>query len=141
MRPILAVTAGLLVTALVAAGVTLAILRVQSRTNNQQVNLRNGVTITEDSAIIAAATKARPAVVSIVTQHQPSLVRGSGYLATSDGYLVTNINVIAGASGLTVLIPADSTAHDSSLVDLDCHTGVAAIKVHTLGGLPPLGVA
>src|SRR3989441_11228385 len=107
MRPTLAVTAGLLVTALVAAGVTLAILRVQSRTNNQQVNLRNGVTITEDSAIIAAATKARPAVVSIVTQHQPSLVRGSGYPATSDGYIVTNIHLIAGASGLTVLLPAD----------------------------------
>src|SRR2546428_5496893 len=141
MRPILAVTAGLLVTALVAAGVTLAILRVQSRTNNQQVNLRNGVTITEDSAIIAAATKARPAVVSIVTQHQPSLVRGSGYLATSDGYIVTNINVIAGASGLTVLIPADSTAHDARLVDYDCQTGVAVIKIDKVGGLPTLGFA
>src|SRR5437879_761192 len=141
MRPILAVTAGLLVTALVAAGVTLAILRVQSRTNTQQVNLRNGVTITEDSAIIAAATKARPAVVSIVTQHQPSLVRGSGYLATSDGYIVTNINVIAGASGLTVLIPGDSKAHDARLVDYDCQTGVAVIKIDKVGGLPTLGFA
>ena len=102
MRPILAVTAGLLVTALVAAGVTLAILRVESRTNTQQVNLRNGVTLTEDSAIIAAATKARPAVVSIVTQHLPNLVRGSGYLATSDGFIVTNTNVIAAGLGAFV---------------------------------------
>src|SRR5438477_6095075 len=141
MRPILAVTAGLLVTALVAAGVTLAILRYQSRTNTQQVNLRNGVTITEDSAVIAAATKARPAVVSIVTQHQPSLVRGSGYLATSDGYIVTNISVIAGASGLTVLIPGDSKAHDARLVDYDCQTGVAVIKIDKVGGLPTLGLA
>src|SRR5438309_9644376 len=138
MRPILTVPAGLLVTALVAAGVTLAILRVQSRTNTQQVNLRNGVTITEDSAIIAAATKARPAVVSIVTQHQPSLVRGSGYLATSDGYIVTNINVIAGSSGLTVLIPGDSKAHDARLVDCDCHTVVAVIKIDNVIGLPRL---
>ena len=107
MRPILAVTAGLLVAALVAAGVTLAILSLQARTNTQQVNLRNGVTISEDSAIITAAGKAKPAVVSIVTQHQPSLVRGSGYLATTDGYIVTNINVIAGSSGLTVLIPGE----------------------------------
>src|SRR6266550_2274555 len=82
MRPILAVTAGLLMAALVAAGVTLAILGLQARTNTQQVNLRNGVTISEDSAIITAAGKARPAVVSIVTQHQPSLVRGSGGLPT-----------------------------------------------------------
>ena len=55
MRPILAITAGLLVTAIVAAGVTLAVLRFQARTNTQQVNLRNGVTITEDSAKIGRA--------------------------------------------------------------------------------------
>src|SRR2546430_10098661 len=141
MRPILAVTAGLLVTALVAAGVTLAILRVESRTNTQQVNLRNGVTLTEHSATIAAATKARPAVVSIVTQHQPNLVRGSGYLATSDGFIVTNINVIAGASGMTVLIPGDSKSHDARLVDYDCQTGVAVIKIDKVSGLPTLGFA
>src|SRR5437764_791345 len=77
----------------------------------------------------------------IVTQHQPSLVRGSGYLATSDGYIVTNINVIAGASGLTVLIPGDSKAHDARLVDYDCQTGVAVIKIDKVGGLPTLGFA
>ena len=141
MRPILAVTAGLLMAALVAAGVTLAILGLQARTNTQQVNLRNGVTISEDSAIITAAGKARPAVVSIVTQHQPSLVRGSGYLATTDGYIVTNINVIAGSSGLTVLIPGDSKAHDARLVDYDCQTGVAVIKIDKVSGLPTLGFA
>src|SRR5256714_8811531 len=141
MRPILAVTAGLLMAALVAAGVTLAILGLQARTNTQQVNLRNGVTISEDSAIITAAGKARPAVVSIVTQHQPSLVRGSGYLATPDGFIVTNINVIAGSSGLTVLIPGDSKAHDARLVDYDCQTGVAVIKVDKVSGLPTLGFA
>src|SRR6059058_2364273 len=141
MRPILAVTAGLLVAALVAAGVTLAILSLQARTNTQQVNLRNGVTISEDSAIITAAGKAKPAVVSIVTQHQPSLVRGSGYLATTDGYIVTNINVIAGASGMTVLIPGDSKPHDARLVDYDCQTGVAVIKIDKVNGLPTLAFA
>src|SRR5437016_12874934 len=141
MRPILAVTAGLLVAALVAAGVTLAILSLQARTNTQQVNLRNGVTISEDSAIITAAGKAKPAVVSIVTQRQPTIVDGSGYLATSDGYIVTNINVIAGSSGLTVLIPGDSKAHDARLVDYDCQTGVAVIKIDKVSGLPTLGFA
>jgi hypothetical protein len=85
MRPFLAITAGLLVTAIVAAGVTLAILRLESRTNPQQVNLQPGITLTQDSAIVQAAAKARPAVVSVVTQHQPTVVRGSGYLATTDG--------------------------------------------------------
>jgi len=57
------VAAALLVTALVAAGVTLGILQLQSRTNPQQVNLRSGVTIAEDSAVVQAAARARPAVV------------------------------------------------------------------------------
>src|SRR5437762_3143558 len=128
MRPLLAITAGLLVTAIVAAGVTLAILRIESRTNPQQVNLQPGITLTEDSAIVQAAAKARPAVVSVVTQQQPAVVRGSGYLATSDGYIVTNINVIAGANGMTVLIPGDATARDARLVDYDCQTDVAVIQ-------------
>jgi len=141
MRPLLAILAGLLVTALVAAGVTLAVLRTQSRTNPQQVNLQTGVTITENSAIVAAATKARPAVVSIVTQHAPVIVRGSGYFATSDGFIVTNIKVVAGANGMTVLIPSDSKPHDARLVDYDCQTGVAVIKVDKVSGLPTLGFA
>ena len=127
MRTIAAVAAGLVVTILVATSVTLAVLQYQARTNNQQVNLRNGVTLSQDSAIVQAAAKARPAVVSIVTQRQPTIVDGSGYLATSDGYIVTNINVIAGASGMTVLVPGDAKPHDARLVDYDCQTGVAVI--------------
>jgi S1-C subfamily serine protease len=141
MRPILAVVAGLLVTILVSVGVTLAVLRLQSRTNTQEVNLRPGVTLTQDSAIVQAAAKGRPAVVSIVTQHQPAVVRGSGYLATSDGYIVTSIDVIAGANGMTVLIPGDSTTHDARLVDYDCQTGVAVVKIDKVNGLPTLAFA
>ena len=141
MRLALAAVAGLLVTALVAAGVTLAVLRTQSRTNNQQVNLQPGITISEDSAIVAAATKARPAVVSVVTQHTPTIVTGSGYLATTDGFIVTNIAVVAGANGMTVLIPGDSKTHDARLVDYDCQTGVAVIKIDGVGNLPTLGFA
>jgi len=135
------VAAGLLVTALVAAGVTLAVLQVQSRTNPQQVNLRSGVTLTEDSAIVQAAARARPAVVSVVTQQQPAVSRGSGYLATSDGYIVTNIGVIAGAGGMTVLVPGDSKAHEARLVDYDCQTGVAVVKIDKVSGLPTLSFA
>src|SRR5437879_10863788 len=141
MRTIAAVAAGLVVTILVATSVTLAVLQYQARTNNQQVNLRNGVRPSQDSAIVQAAAKARPAVVSIVTQRQPTIVDGSGYLATSDGYIVTNINVIAGASGMTVLVPGDAKPHDARLVDYDCQTGVAVIKVDQVSGLPTLAFA
>ena len=135
------VAAGLLVTALVAAGVALAVLQLQSRTNTQQVDLRSRVTIIEDSAIVNAAAKARPAVVSVVTQQQPTLSRGSGYLATTDGYIVTNIDVIAGSGAMTVLVPGDASVHDARLVDYDCETGVAVIKIDKVSGLPTLAFA
>jgi putative serine protease PepD len=141
VRSLFLVAAGLLLTAFVAAGVTLAVLQFQSRTNTQQVNLRSGVTISEDSAIVQAAAKAQPAVVSVVTQQQPSLSRGSGYLATSDGYIVTNIDVIAGAGAMTVLVPGDPAPHDARLVDYDCQTGVAVIKIDKVSGLPTLAFA
>src|ERR1700716_2728572 len=116
-------------TVLVAAGVTLAVLQFQSRTNTQQVNLRSGVTISEDSAIVDVAKKARPAVVSVVTQQQPALARGSGYLATTDGYIVTSIAVVAGSGAMTVLVPGDAKGHAARLIDYDCQTGVAVIKI------------
>jgi putative serine protease PepD len=141
MRPIVAVAAGLLLTALVATSVTLVVLRFQSRTNPQEVNLRSGETLTQDSAIVQAAAKARPAVVSVVTQHQPAIVRGSGYLATSDGFIVTSINAVAGATGMTVLVPGDSKPHDARLVDYDCQTGVAVVKIDQVSGLPTLAFA
>ena len=141
MRPVLAIAAGLLLTALVATGVTLAVLQFQSRTNPQQVNLQPGVTISENSAIVQAAAKAMPAVVSVVTQETPQVIRGSGYLATSDGYIVTNVNVISGASTMTVLIPGDTSLHAARLVDYDCQTGVAVIKIDKVSGLPTLAFA
>ncbi|MGH7765431.1 MAG: S1C family serine protease, partial [Candidatus Dormibacteraceae bacterium] len=141
MRPIIVIAAGLVVTVLVATAVTLTVLQLESRTNAQQVNLRSGVTITEDSAIVQAAAKARPAVVSVITQQPPAAVHGSGYLATSDGFIVTNIGVISGASKMTVLVPGDATAHDARLIDYDCDTGVAVIKIDKVSGLPTLAFA
>ena len=137
----MAVAAALVLTVLVATGVTLAVLRLQSRTNPQVVNLRSGETLIEDSAIVQAATKARPAVVSVVTQHQPTIVGGSGYLATTDGFIVTSINAVAGATGMTVLVPNDSRTHDARLVDYDCQTGVAVVKIDQVSGLPTLAFA
>jgi putative serine protease PepD len=133
--------ASILVTALVAAGVTLGILKLQSRTNPQQVNLRSGVTISEESAVIQVAARAKPAVVSVVTQDQPRIARGSGYLVTSDGYIVTAANVIAGAGKMTVLLSGDANPHTARLVDYDCQTGVAVLKIDQVSGLPTLASA
>jgi len=127
-----------LLAATVAGGVTLAILKLQARTNPQSVDIRSGVTIFEDSAIVQAATRAKPAVVSIVTAQQPDLLAGSGYLVTSDGYIVTSIRVLARATSMTVLVPGDARLHDARLIDYDCDTAVAVVKIDQVSGLPTL---
>jgi putative serine protease PepD len=128
----------ILLAATVATGVTLTILKLQSRTNPQSVDIRSGVTVSEDSAIVQAAANAKPAVVSIVTAQQPLVKAGSGYLITSDGYIVTNVDVISGSSSLVVLVSGDAKPHDARLVDYDCQTAVAVLKIDQVSGLPTL---
>src|SRR5437667_367989 len=120
MRTIAAVAAGLVVTILVATSVTLAVLQYQARTNNQQVNLRNGVTLSQDSAIVQAAAKARPAVVSIVTQRQPAIVDGSGYLARIDGGTSGGplLNVGSQVVGIAMESPAATAGFGLNVADI-----------------------
>jgi serine protease Do len=97
------------------------------------------VHLTEDSAILQVATKAGPAVATIITSDAPTGPRlGSGFLTTSDGYIVTNAHVVANANGLTVLFSGDSARHDARLVDSDCLTDVAVLKVDGVSNLPTL---
>jgi putative serine protease PepD len=121
----------------VAAGVTLGILHQQARTNQQSVDLGSRVTISEDTATANVAVKAHPAVVAIVTSDSAA-PRGSGFLVTSDGYIVTNLEVAANAKGLSALIPDDSHRHDARLVDFDCQSGIAVLKVDNVSNLPTL---
>jgi len=136
-RPIFSAIGVILLASVVATGVTLGVLRYENRTNPQSVDVR-GVTISEDSAIVQAAARAKPAVVSVVTAQEPQLQAGSGYLVTSDGYIVTNIDVISGASNLTVLVTGDPRLHAARLVDYDCETAVAVLKIDQVSGLPTL---
>ncbi len=137
-RPIFSAIAVVLLASVVAAGVTLGVLRLQSRTNPQSVDIRSGVTISEDSAIVQAAARAKPAVVSVVTAQEPQLEAGSGYFVTSDGYIVTNVNVIAGAGSISVLVSGDGKLHQARLVDYDCETAVVVLKIDQVSGLPTL---
>jgi S1-C subfamily serine protease len=126
-----------IVSGAVATAVTLAIFRQQARTNPQELHLGSNVTIAEESVTRQVADRALPAVVSVVT-HDRGTTYGSGFLVTSDGYLVTNTAVVANATSLSVILSGDSKRHDARLVDYDCRSGFAVLKVDQVSGLPTL---
>ena len=128
-----------LVSGTVAAAVTLAVLRSQARTNPQTVDLGSHVTITEENVAVQVAAKAVPAVVSVMTQESGQTATfGSGFLLTSDGYIATNGHVVANARTLTILFDRDSRKRDARVVDYDCQTGLAILKVDGVSGAPTL---
>lgn len=126
-----------IVSGVVAAGVTLGVLRFQARTNPQELNLGSRITLTEDSAAQQVATRALPAVVSVITDENGRSF-GSGFLVTSDGFIVTNVPVVANSGTLTVVIANNLRRRDARIVDFDCETGMAVLKVDQVSGLPTL---
>lgn len=53
---------------------------------------------------------------------------GSGIIATSDGYIITNAHVVDGASALKVVL-SDGTTYDATLVGSDTATDLALLKI------------
>lgn len=108
------------------------------------------VSIQEDSAVIDAVQKVRPAVVTVVSDLPlqrdargriiESASAGSGVIIDPRGYIVTNEHVVRGAREVTVILasgeerPASILGHDAPFTD------VAVLKIQE-GGLTAVEVA
>ena len=57
---------------------------------------------------------------------------GSGIIATSDGYIITNAHVVSGADAIKV-ITSDGTTYEAELIGSDEVTDLAVIKVNATG--------
>ncbi len=107
-----------------------------------QPPVQTQVTLTEESAVIRAAEKAGPAVVTIETSASRSLFRsatevGSGVIFDPRGFILTNRHVIENASQLTVTL-ADGRRFPARLVGIDPfdQSDLAIIKVEAGTDLP-----
>ncbi len=104
------------------------------------------VTLKEDSAVIDAVNKTKPAVVTVINQMQAQsggrgfsrrgsggsvapVASGSGVIIDQQGYIVTNNHVIDGEQSLQVIY-ADGSKADATLVGTDPVLDIAVLKVN-----------
>ncbi|WP_080055993.1 S1C family serine protease [Spirosoma aerolatum] len=57
---------------------------------------------------------------------------GSGFIISTDGYIITNNHVVAGASNIQVSLP-DSNEYEATLIGRDPATDIAVIKIYADG--------
>jgi S1-C subfamily serine protease len=116
----------------------------------QQATQPVPVSIDESSAITRAAEKVSPAIVTIAVSGAaadpndpffsiPQSGVGSGVIFDSDGWIVTNKHVAAGAQTLTVTLE-DGREFDGTVYGIDTLTDLAIVKIEATG-LPaaPIG--
>ena len=98
-----------------------------------------------EGSIADIANKVSSSVVSIVTsttsisffgRSYSSAAAGTGIIATSDGYIVTNKHVIDGATTITVILDDGTTYEDVKLAAYDPLNDVAYLKIDNVSDLP-----
>lgn len=63
-------------------------------------------------------------------QRPPQISQGSGFIVSSDGYIMTNIHVVRGAKKITVYLQDGQNRQvEATLVGGDRHTDIAVIKI------------
>lgn len=91
---------------------------------------RNAAPNLERGSVGAVAEAVLPSVVDITTQEG----EGSGVIMTTDGTIITNNHVVAGATKLTVTFSTGKTA-TATVVGTDPAGDIAVIKAQNVSGL------
>lgn len=73
--------------------------------------------------------KVAPSVVGVRVSLEYGLATGTGVVMSSDGYIITNAHVIAGARRVSVTLSEDGGRTEALLVGYDASTDLAVLKI------------
>jgi S1-C subfamily serine protease len=115
---------------------------VQSTANNER-NVSVSPFVFEESqdqSVARAAVERTPAVVSIVGRQNNEQSVGSGFVVSTDGYILTNKHVVPNSNIRYVVIASDGTRMRAEVVYRDPIYDIAVVKVDaTFDEIIPLG--
>ena len=140
----LVVLAAALVSALVAGGVTTALVSRDADAppaagvpapQPAAADPEAGAEMAGGIAEVAAAVS--PSVVHIAVAGPGGQGSGSGVILRADGYVLTNAHVIDGAQQVQVTLP-DGTVHDAEVVGADVPTDLGVVRIPDLEGELPV---
>jgi serine protease Do len=114
-----------------------------SEEDEKNFSVTDAATLPDQDGKIALSTieiadKVGPATVSIVADVSYTSVygttetgqaSGSGFIISSEGYIVTNNHVISGADSVQVLVPGENEPVDAVIVGTDFTTDIAVLKI------------
>ena len=102
-------------------------------------NSGNGGTATGPSSaqVSSIAAKVNPAVVDVNTElgYQNGRAAGTGIVLTSDGLVLTNNHVVAGATSISVTDVGNGKTYTATVVGYDRSDDIAVIKLSDASGL------
>lgn len=84
----------------------------------------------------AAAARVLPSVVTIRVDGFGGMSVGSGFVASADGYVITNDHVIEGATGAATVVFSDGSGASAQVVGQDPESDIAVLKVSREGLVP-----
>ncbi|MGW0431437.1 S1C family serine protease [Micromonospora sp. NPDC003197] len=87
-------------------------------------------------SMAGVAERLRPSVVTIRVGGRGGSSLGSGFVASADGYVITNDHVVAGGSGSATVVFSDGSTSPAKLVGQDPESDIAVLKTSRTGLAP-----
>jgi putative serine protease PepD len=97
----------------------------------------SGVAQRPPDSLAGAVKKVLPSVVTVRVGTSSGTSIGSGFIVSTDGYVVTNDHVVEGLKGNATVVFSDASNGAARLVGVDQESDVAVLKVDR-NGLPPV---